>query len=466
MISNMADTPLLIIPETQRNRYENLYRKFTDRFGHPPTFFGRAPGRVNIIGEHIDYSGYGVLPMAIEQDVVIAVSHDQASNTIVVSNTDPAFRDFECDKNDINLNKISPEWYNYFLCGVLGVHRHQGSHRQHVEGMACMVSGTVPISAGLSSSSALVCCSALITMHANRRCIPKDKLVDLSADCENFMATSTEGGNMDQAIAFMAEEGLAQFIEFSPLRITPVQLPPEVVFVITHSCTEIHKGATACFNIRVVECRIAAQVIAKKKGLAWRHVTTLRDVQEKLGLGLLDALAVAKELLHPDAYTKHEVCQMLEVTDDELSKTSLIAFTETENVFHLHNRAIHVYSEAERVHQFRRVCEIEGNDPDNLQQLGELMTASHWSCHHLFDCSSEELNILVKTCMESGALGSRLTGAGWGGCVVSMVPRNKVETFLQKVKENFYANEPSRSGRVETAVFISQPGGGAALYTF
>ncbi|XP_033749383.1 N-acetylgalactosamine kinase-like isoform X2 [Pecten maximus] len=403
--------------------------------------------------------------MAIEQDVVIAVSYEQASNKIVVTNTDSSFSDFECDKRDIKLDKTSPEWNNYFLCGVLGVYRHQDLACQNRHGMSCMVSGTVPTSAGLSSSSALVCCAALVTMHANKLSIAKDALVDLSADCENFLATSTEGGNMDQAIAIMAEQGLAQLIEFSPLRITPVELPPEVVFVITHSCTEIHKGATACFNIRVVECRIAAQVIAKKKGLDWRDVSTLRDVQEKIGLNLTDMVVLAKDMLHQAAYTKQEVCGVLGVTEEELATTSLIAFTENENEFHLHDRAVHVYNEAERVYQFQRVCEIKHHDSFSLQQMGDLMSASHSSCHQLFDCSSEHLNILVETCMLSGALGSRLTGAGWGGCVVSMVPTNQVEHFLQQVKEKYYANEPSRSSRMESSVFITKPSGGAAIYT-
>ncbi|XP_060068865.1 N-acetylgalactosamine kinase-like [Ylistrum balloti] len=459
----MTDTaPVLKIPDTQLKRYDSLTKTFIDRFGHPPKFFGRAPGRVNIIGEHVDYSDYGVLPMAIEQDVVIVVSHDQTFNKIVVTNTDPAFSDFECDKSEIKINKKHPEWYNYFLCGVMGICRHQGFPSELLHGMCCMVSGSVPTSAGLSSSSALVCCSALVTMYANQLSIPKGTLVDLSADCENFLATSTEGGNMDQAIAFMAEEGLAQLIEFSPLRITPVELPPEVVFVITHSCTEIHKGTTACFNIRVVECRLAAQVIAKKKGLDWRHVTTLRDVQEKLDLALKDILLVAKEMLHTEAYTKLEICEVLGVTEDELSTTSLIAFTENETVFQLHDRAVHVYSETERVYQFQRIC--ESKDPNCLQQMGDLMSASHWSCDHLFDCSSEELNTLVQTCMHAGALGSRLTGAGWGGCVVSMVPSSQVQKFLQQVKDRFYANEPSRSGRTDSSIFITKPSGGAAIY--
>lgn len=403
--------------------------------------------------------------MAIEQDVIIAVSHEQTSNKIIVTNTNPAFSDFECDKGDIQLNKTCPEWYNYFLCGVLGVFENQNVPCKDRQGMRCVVSGTVPTSAGLSSSSALVCCSALVTTHANKLVIPKDALVDLSADCENFLATATEGGNMDQAIAITAEQGLAQLIEFSPLRLTPVKLPPEVVFVITHSCTEIHKGATACFNIRVVECKIAAQVIAKIKGLDWRTITTLRDLQEKLALNLTEMVTLTKDLLHPGIYTKQEVCEVLEIREEDLVKTSLIAFTENENQFCLQDRAVHVFSEANRVYQFKHACETAHHNSASLQQMGDLMSASHSSCHQLFDCSNEQLNTLVKTCMMSGALGSRLTGAGWGGCVVSMVPTNQVETFLLKVKDEYYANDPIRSGKMESSVFITRPSGGAAIYT-
>ncbi|XP_069137034.1 N-acetylgalactosamine kinase-like [Argopecten irradians] len=130
--------------------------------------------------------------------------------------------------------------------------------------------------------------------------------------------------------------------------------------------------------------------------------------------------------------------------------------------FKLHDRATHVFSEANRVLEFKRIC--DENPEDALQRLGTLMTESHVSCRDMYECSCTDLDKLVDICLESGALGSRLTGAGWGGCAVSMVPMDQVEQFMSKVKDKYYAVEPSRAAKVSSAVFATQPGGGAAIY--
>lgn len=323
-----------------------------------------------------------------------------------------------------------------------------------------MVSGNIPASSGLSSSSALVCCAALATMFAHGYSIAKNELSGICAQCERHIGT--EGGGMDQAISFMAQEGTAKHIEFSPLRTTNVQLPGGAVFVVTNSCVEMNKAASSFFNIRVVECRLVAQIIAKSKGLNWRDYKRIGDVQKALGLSLEEALAVVKDIFHKEPYTKEEVCTLLEVTSEQLAETTLSANTLTVESFKLHDRATHVFSEANRVLEFKRIC--DENPEDALQRLGTLMTESHVSCRDMYECSCTDLDKLVDICLESGALGSRLTGAGWGGCAVSMVPMDQVEQFMSKVKDKYYAVEPSRAAKVSSAVFATQPGGGAAIY--
>ena len=93
-----------------------------------------------------------------------------------------------------------------------------------------------------------------------------------------------------------------------------------------------------------------------------------------------------------------------------------------------------MFTESERVHKFRDVAskaEYEGQ----LEELGKLMNESHASCRDLYDCSSEELEILIKMCLDAGAYGSRLTGAGWGGCCVSLIPADKITLFLQSIEK-------------------------------
>ncbi|OWF49832.1 N-acetylgalactosamine kinase-like [Mizuhopecten yessoensis] len=450
--------PVSDVPQQKQKRYDDIKNTFLKKFGSPPEFFARASGRVNIIGEHIDYCGYSVLPMAIEQDIIVAVSHSSTSDKVILANMNSSYQDFECNIKDLTISKSDPKWFNYFLCGVKGILEYAKPNA--LRGMTCMVSGNIPPSSGLSSSSALVCCAALATMHAHGYSISKKELSGICAQCERHIGT--EGGGMDQAIAFMAQEGTAKHIEFSPLRSTNVRLPAGAAFVITSSCVEMNKAATSHFNIRVIECRLAAQIIAKTKGLNWRDYKRFGDVQSALGLSLEEALAIVEETFHKEPYTKEELCGLLEVTPEQLADTTLSANTLTVQSFKLYDRATHVFSEASRVLQFKGIC--DENPGDALQRLGTLMNASHASCRDLYECSCTDLDKLVNICVESGALGSRLTGAGWGGCAVSMVPMDQVEQFLTKVKEKYYANEPSRAANVSTAVFATQPGGGAAIY--
>lgn len=130
--------------------------------------------------------------------------------------------------------------------------------------------GQVPKSAGLSSSSALVVCSALATAYANKFKITKEELAERCAISEQYVGT--QGGGMDQAISCTAESGSAKLIDFNPLKVHNISLPDGSQFVITNSCVEMNKAATAHFNTRVVECRLASQVLAKLQGLEWRKI--------------------------------------------------------------------------------------------------------------------------------------------------------------------------------------------------
>lgn len=460
----MADkVPVVGFPPAQTNasfdRLQNLVEAFKKKFGCEPEFFGRAPGRVNLIGEHIDYCGYSVLPMAIEQDVVIAVAATESQDILLSNVKSDVYSDFVFNANNVDINNDTPQWQNYFQCGFLGLVEHL-KIQSAARGMKCMVDGTVPGSSGLSSSSALVCCAALVTMHANGKSLPKDELADMCARCERYIGT--QGGGMDQAISLMAKKGTAKLIEFNPLKATDVYLPDGISFVISNSCVEMNKAATSEFNTRVLECRIATQILAKKKELEWASFQRLGEVQKALNLSLPQAVDLVSHTLHKEPYTRAEVCQILEMKEEDFVNKVLSAKTAQVHTFKLYQRATHVFSEAGRVLSFKRICDEA--DSEAPQKLGTLMNESHRSCRDMYECSCTELDNLVNICLESGALGSRLTGAGWGGCAVSMVPTKEVMNFLVKVKKNFYEKEPSRAGKVGTALFATQPGSGALIY--
>ncbi|XP_067827579.1 N-acetylgalactosamine kinase isoform X3 [Heptranchias perlo] len=395
--------------------------------------------------------------MALEQDILAAVTPTQ-TKIIQLANTNPVYLDFNVHINKIHIDTAKPLWQYYFLCGFKGIQEH--FNLPFPSGINCMVDGTIPASSGLSSSSALVCCAGLITTFANQKVLSKVELAEICAKCEHYIGT--EGGGMDQSISFLAEKGTAKLIEFNPLRATKVKLPSGAVFVIANSCKEMNKAATAHFNTRVMECRLAAKILAKAKGLEWQKLLKLGDLHTELGVSLETMLSTVEQMLHPEPYSREEVCQRLGISQGELFSSILSQNTHNVTSFKLYQRAKHVYSEAGRVLQFKKVCD---ETPANaLQLLGELMNQSHVSCRDMYECSCPELDQLVDICMQSGAVGSRLTGAGWGGCTVSMVPTDKLDSFLAKVQEVYYKADAQRAAMQTQSLFATQPGGGAAVY--
>uniref|UniRef100_A0A8C8SPI6 Galactokinase 2 n=1 Tax=Pelusios castaneus TaxID=367368 RepID=A0A8C8SPI6_9SAUR len=388
-------------------------------------------------------------------------------------------RDFSTSVNNIHVNKTKPVWHNYFLCGLKGVQEHFSLNSP--TGMNCLLDGTIPPSSGLSSSSALVCCAGLVTLTANGKTLSKShsaqrdlpvergagscssqKQVELAEICtKSERYIGTEGGGMDQSISFLAEEGTAKLIEFSPLRATDVRLPNAAAFVIANSCVEMNKAATSHFNIRVMECRLATKLLSKHKGLEWEKMLKLQDVQAKLGVSLKEMLTIVEEVFHPEPYSVEEICTCLGISLEELRTQILSQNTQDVTTFKLYWRAKHVYSEAARVLEFKKIC---SEAPANaIELLGELMNQSHISCRDMYECSCPQLDQLVDICLQSGAIGSRLTGAGWGGCTVSMVPTEQLSTFLTNVKEAYYKSSDQRL-TLENSLFATKPGGGALVF--
>jgi len=434
-----------------------LVGAYEERFDCRPEVVVRVPGRVNLIGEHIDYCGYAVHPMAIEQDILAAVGKRDTPGLQLV-NLDSRYEAWE-GKNLSELSS-SPKWWGYFLCGVRGVQEEVGTE---IPGLSCLVEGTIPPSAGLSSSSALVVTAALASLWAaDRLDMGREKLAGLCARAERFIGT--QGGGMDQAIELLAMKGSAKLIEFGPLRSFDVQLPRGGVFVVANSLDEKNKAASNDYNTRVVECRLAARTLAKKllDGEGWQEGDRLKEVQEKVGVEVGQMVGKVDSVLHQEDFTLQEVLELLGVSLAWLQNNVLTPNTQHLTTFRLHQRAKHVYSEAARVYQFRDVC--SSGQPSALTSLGDLMSASHASCKDHYECSSSGLDTLVSLSKESGALGARLTGAGWGGCIVALVAEEKAETFVKELKEKYYHNKGVTQDEASKAVFITGPGAGAQLW--
>ncbi|XP_058066447.1 N-acetylgalactosamine kinase isoform X1 [Anopheles bellator] len=463
----MGDKGDLCVPVLETvpscDRLSRLLECFTNEFSRGAKFVARCSGRVNIIGEHVDYCGYPVFPMAIEQTILLAVAPSN-DNLLHIKNVDNSFKPFKCNVHTFSIDVPSsggPSWYQYVLCGVKGILEDLNINHDERRGMLIMLSGNIPPASGLSSSSAIVSASVLATAFIHNITLNKQILATLSAECEKFIGT--QGGGMDQAIAYLAQEGCAQLIDWNPLRATAIQLPPSAVFVIANSLSEANKAATSDFNQRVVECRLACRLLAKQMKLNWRDISRFSDLQKALGYSLEEMEALVNRNLTQLSYNRSDMLQMLEISEDDFSENMLTTNTRNIQMFKLKQRSLHVFQEALRVEKF---IEIAKTMPaDAIKRMKTLMRQSHESLKILYECSHENLDRIVDI-SESIGVGTRLTGAGWGGCVVALCDGfEESKCFINLLQKQFYAKQTtSKPADTGIHVFATSPQRGAEIY--
>lgn len=197
------DTSLNSVAPENQQRWAALVAHFNKQYNHRPDFVTRSPGRVNIIGEHIDYSLYDVLPTAVSVDVIMAVKivpADGASGTTVkIANVAPEkfpSREFAVPHDsDIEIDPKKHEWVNYFKAGLLGALNFLRKNKPSLvpASMEILVDGNVPPGGGISSSAAFVCASALAVMKANSHNVSKQDLLDLAVVSERAVGVYSGG---------------------------------------------------------------------------------------------------------------------------------------------------------------------------------------------------------------------------------------------------------------------------------
>lgn len=147
---------------------------------------------------------------------------------------------------------------------------------------------------------------------------------------------------MDQAIAFLAIKGCAQFIEWDPLKATPTRLPTNSYFVIANSQTKANKAATSDFNQRVIECRLACRILAKRANLPWHEFERFAALQKRLQCTLPEFEAFANGILTKDLYSRDDIINLLDIDQNEFETNLLTANTKHLSKFKLRQRAMHV----------------------------------------------------------------------------------------------------------------------------
>jgi galactokinase len=402
-------------------------------------FAARAPGRVNLIGEHTDYSGLPVLPVAIDRTTIV-IAAGNATGEIEVTNADPAWpsRRFDVERH------IPPyetgDWANYLKAAIQGV-IDRFSTRTNWRGASMVVGSTVPTAAGLSSSSALTVATAMAFMALNELELDPLETAAMVARSERYVGT--HGGGMDQAVSILGRRDHALFIEFDPLRVRAIKMPANAALVVADSRQIADKSGTvrAEYNRRVVECSLAARILGRALKLDGVRILgdVIRALPEWNAADLAETLAAAAPA-RLDANLK-KAASILGVAQSSLDaellgEGSARIVLDSSRPLEILKRARHVLSETNRV--LRAADALEAG---HLDQMGALMNASHQSLADDFDCSTARLDALVQCARRGGALGARLTGAGFGGSIVALCDVASADAVIESIDRGYYAQQ-------------------------
>ncbi len=383
---------------------EKLKEKFIEKFGieHTKKFF--SPGRVNLIGEHTDYNGGNVFPCAIDKGTFALVKEREDNKFRMYSENFESLGVIEFTLEKLE-NEKEHDWANYPK-GVIKMFLDAGYKIDR--GFDILFYGNIPNGAGLSSSASIEILTAVVLKELFNLGIDMIEMVKLGQKTENIFI-GVNSGIMDQFAVGMGKKDNAILLDCNTLEYAyvPVILKDERIII---SNTNKRRGlADSKYNERRGECE-----------------TALSELQEKLSIKALGELTI------------EEFEANKELIKDETRK----------------KRAKHAVYENQRTLKAQK--ELSAG---NLEEFGKLMNQSHISLRDDYEVTGRELDTLVEIAWEQeGVIGSRMTGAGFGGCTVSIVKKGKVDDFIKNVAEkykerigydaDFYVVEVSEGARV------------------
>ena len=378
-------------------------RAVTERFraiyGRNPRGIFRAPGRVNLIGEHTDYNDGFVMPIAIDFYSYAAIGERTDRTLSVYSEQFQQTAEFSIDQLAGPPRK---HWSDY-VRGVAAVLRDEG---YPLEGAHLVIDGQVPIGSGLSSSAAIEVTTALALTSLGGVTIPMLEVARLCQRAENTY-TGTRCGIMDQFVSCCGKQDHALMLDCRSMEVTYLQLPPDVRLVICNTMVR-HELAAGEYNERRASCERVVETLRK----FIPNVRALRDLT-------------------------------LEELERYRGKISDVDF----------RRCRHVITENARVIDAQSA--LQGAD---LLRLGELMYRSHESLDRDYEVSCSELNIMVNLAREfEGVHGARMTGGGFGGCTISLVENKAVPEFQATV-----AREYEKLTGLSPQIFVCAAAAGAS----
>jgi N-acetylgalactosamine kinase len=343
---------------------------------------------------------------------------------------------------------------------VSGINQSLAPHER--PGLRLLVDADLPNGAGLSSSSALVVACALAYMDALglalEHDLPRLRLAALLAEAEHFVGT--RGGGMDQAIILAGEQGRACKIDFFPLRTEPAPLPDDCEVVVCDSTVKAEKSgaARALYNMNPRLCHLGCALVRAQLCEEFGEEVEVERLGD-LWYGPLCLTTREAETLFAQAVPEGPVpldliAKRLREKPEEVVARWLQEVPVMDGGYNILARLRHQASEYRRVETARDAL-FAGDSAT----LGMLMNESHASCRDNLGISTPELDRLAETALEAGALGARLTGAGFGGATVNLVPTDRVARFIETVGSRYYGEFLGRDGGAP--IFVARTSAGA-----
>ena len=390
------------------NQVRDLLAKFDSRYRSAAMVY-RAPGRVNLIGEHTDYNDGFVLPAAIGFSCWVAIAGRKDRKLVLYSeNFDESI---EADLDSLR-TRATEKWADYPL-GVAWALEQAGFR---LRGANLYIQGDVPLGAGLSSSAALEVSTGFALLDLDHYPIESTKLALLCQKAENEFV-GARCGIMDQFVSCHGRAGNALLLDCRSLEFRQVSLPPGVQLVICNTMVQ-HKIGTSEYNVRRSECEEGVRALSKTlPGIRALRDISLADLENNRGL---------------------------------LSET-------------VYKRCRHVVSENARALEVAQALEN-----GKMELLGPLMAESHRSLREDYEVSCAELDVMVDLAMkQAGVLGARMTGGGFGGCTINLVNAADSAEFLRCMTRAYeaatghypkiYVCEPSQGAeKAEPGVFVTK----------
>ena len=344
----------------------------------------KSPGRINLIGEHIDYNGGLVMPAAIDKRLIIEITPIQGETSLIISKL---YREsFEIKMDSIKKSKVS--WHNY----IIGVLENLTIKKQlQISNFHCIIGGDLPVGAGVSSSSALICGFLRGLTILNSIDFNKEEIIQIAREVEHEFI-GVKGGIMDQFTIMNGKKNQCILLDCSNHSLKYVDVNFDRYQILLLNTNVKHNLSETSYNERVKECAEALKIINKKKN----QYKYLVDVPLKV---LFDSKSKLKDLLY--------------------------------------NRSLFVIEEQKRVRDAYK--SLLKND---IVTLGRLMYKSHQGLKNLYEVSCNELDFLVEfSSKKTYVLGSRMMGGGFGGCVINLIDKSYTEEYIEDVslryKEKF-----------------------------